>query len=210
MSEPTSGSSQPPDPDQGQGQNPSQDEIQDQTSESVFNDATGPVWADPTTPIPAPSAPMGETHPRGQQPAANPQATPPSPPPMGNPYALQPPARPYGQRADQYGHPWPGQQDPAYGQQFYATGAPTEANTSALVLTILSALSLCNFLTVGSLILGIVALTKNSTDPQGSRRLTQIGWIVFAVVWGLVIVGVVGAIALGIVSNGMSTPNSSF
>jgi hypothetical protein len=210
MSEPTSGSNQPPDPDQGQGQNPDQDQTQDQTSGPVFNDPTEPVWANPTAPLPAPPAPAGAAHPHGQQAAANPQATPPPPPPMSNPYALQPPAHAYGQQADQYGQPWPGQQYPAYGQQSYGIGPPVEANTSAIVLTILSALSLCNFLTVGSLVLGIVALTKNSTDPEGSRRLAKIGWIVFAVVWALVIVGIIGSIVLGIVSNGTSTSNSSF
>jgi hypothetical protein len=209
MSEPTSGSSQPPDPDQGQGQNPDEDQIQDQTSGSVFNDPTEPVWASPTAPIPAPQTPLGTpTH--GQQPPANPPLAPPSSPPLSNPYAQQPPAQPYGQHADQYAQPWPGQQYPAYGQQSYTTGPPTPTNTSALVLTILSALSLCNFLTVASLVLGILALTKSSTDPQGSRRLTRIGWIVFAVVWVLVIMGVIGAILLGVLSSSTSSSNSSF
>jgi|SRR5450631_514608 len=214
MSEPTSGSDQPPDPDQGQGQHPDQDQTQDQSTGSVFNDPTGPVWASPTAPMPAAPAPPGAAHPHGQQPTSSPQATSPQatppPPPMGNAYAHQPPPAPYGQQADQYGQPWPGQQYPAYGRQSYATGLPAEANTSAIVLTILSALSLCNFLTVGALVLGIVALTKNSTDPVGSRRLTKIGWIVFAVVWALVIVGFVGAIAVGILSNGTSNFNSSY
>jgi cytochrome c biogenesis protein CcdA len=84
--------------------------------------------------------------------------------------------------------------DPGYGLQSYETGAPTESNVSAIVLTILSFLSLCNLLTLGSLALGIIALAKRSTDPEGSRRLTRIGWIVFAVVWALVIVGIVAFI----------------
>jgi hypothetical protein len=88
------------------------------------------------------------------------------------------------------------QPDPDQGRQPRATGAPTEANVSAIVLTILSALSLCNLLTLGSLALGIIALTKSSTDPEGSRRLTRIGWIVFAVVWALVILSIVALIVL--------------
>jgi amino acid transporter len=80
---------------------------------------------------------------------------------------------------------------PAHGLQSYEAGAPTESNVSAVVLTILSVLSLCNFLALGSLALGIIALAKRSTDPEGSRRLTRIGWIVFAVVWALVIVSIV-------------------
>jgi|GEM_PF-6597492 len=87
----------------------------------------------------------------------------------------QPPAQPY----------------PAYGVQSYEAGAPSESNVSAVVLTILSVLSLCNFLTLGSLALGIIALAKRSTDPAESRRLTRIGWIVFAVVWALLIVSIV-------------------
>jgi hypothetical protein len=182
MSEPTSGDNQPDDP-------------------------TAPLWADPTAPIPAPPVPPGAAPPQDQEPPAHAQGGPQAPPRMGNPYAQQPPAQPYAQQppAQPYG-----QQYPAYGQQSYPTGPPTEANASATVLTILSALSLCNFLTVASLVLGIVALTKNSTDPEGSRRLTKIGWIVFAAAWALVIVGLVGAVALGILSSSTSPPNSSF
>jgi hypothetical protein len=97
-----------------------------------------------------------------------------------------PPAQPYAQPAGQHGQPYP-----ASGQESYETSAPTESNVSAIVLTILSVLSLCNLLTLGSLALGIIALAKRSTDPESSRRLTRIGWIVFAVVWALVIVGIV-------------------
>jgi hypothetical protein len=111
----------------------------------------------------------------------------------------QPPAQPspwVPQPTDPYGQPHPahGQPDPAYGQEPHATVAPTESNVSATVLTIFSALSLCNFLTLGSLALGIIALAKSSTDPEGSRRLTRIGWIVFVVVWALMIASIVALI----------------
>ena len=96
------------------------------------------------------------------------------------------PAQPYAQPAGQHAQP-----SPAYGPQSYETGAPTESNVSAIVLTVVSVLSLCNLLTLGSLALGIIALAKRSTDPEGSRRLTRIGWIVFAVVWALLIVSIV-------------------
>jgi len=204
MSEQTGDGGQQPDPEQ----------------QPVHNDPTAPVWADPTAPIPAtpeaeapaasvqdtpevpdvPPAPPGAAYPYGQQPAG-PQATSPVPPPVSNPYAQQPPAPTYGQ-------PQPGQQYPAYGQQTYATGAPsTPANTSAIILTILSFLSLCNILAIGSLVLGIMALTKSSTDPEGSRRSAKIGWIVFAVSWVIVIVGFVGIIALGIATGNNGTYN---
>ena len=112
----------------------------------------------------------------------------------------------------QYGQPQYGGQYPAYGQSPYATGTRAPTNTSAILLTVLSALSLCNIVAIGSLVLGIVALTKTSTDPEGSHRLTKIGWIVFAVGWAVVIVGFVGLIVLGVVAGngGSSNFNSGF
>jgi hypothetical protein len=47
------------------------------------------------------------------------------------------------------------------------------------------------------LVLGIIALTKASSDPEDSRRLAKIGWIVFGVGWAVVIVGFVGLALLG-------------
>jgi len=90
---------------------------------------------------------------------------------MSNPYAQQPAAQ-------------------QYGQQPYGTGAPAATNTSAIVLTILSGVSMMfgNLLAVGSLVLGIMALTSNSTDPVGSRKKTKTGWIIFAVVWAVAFV----------------------
>jgi len=132
--------------------------------------------------------PYGSTPPYGAPPyAAQPYGQQPS-------YGQQPPVQPYGQQPPG-GY---GQQYPGYGQQPYTTGA----NGSAIVLTILSVLSLfvCNPLALGSLIVGIVALTKNATDPQGSRRLTKTGWIVFAVIWTLTIVGLV----LFVITSGLS------
>lgn len=62
-----------------------------------------------------------------------------------------------------------------------ATAPP---NTSAIVLVVLSSLALvtgyCCYIGIPSLILGILGLTKNSTDPEGAARLTKIGWITFA------------------------------
>ncbi|HYO18809.1 MAG TPA: DUF4190 domain-containing protein [Dermatophilaceae bacterium] len=223
MSEPTSGGRQQPDQDPERDQ----EEVQDQVSEPVFNDPTAPVWADPTAPIPTPPTPPGAARPEGDQPAAAPASPPPNPP-VSNPYAQQPPAQPYGQQAGQYGQqpaqPYgqqagqygqqPGQPYQAYGQQPYATGPTTEANGSAIALTILSGVSLlfCNVLSIGSLVLGIIALTKNAADPEGSRRLAKIGWIVFAVVWVVAVGAVIAWIVLFAASWGTSssTFNSSF
>jgi hypothetical protein len=215
MSEPTSGGNEKPgsepekDAERGPQGNP--DDVQDQPSESVFNDPTAPVWADPTAPLPTPPTPPGATHPQSDQPEADPLQTPTVGPPPGNPYAQQPqpqgqqqpPPAPYGQQQPgqqypAYGQQYPasgqqypayGQQYPAYGQQTYATGTQTETNTSAIVLTVLSGISFFvgNILAIGSLILGIVALTRNTTDHDGSLRMTKIGWIVFAVTWAVAI-----------------------
>ena len=131
------------------------------------------------------------------------------PPPVSNPYAQQPPAQPYGQPAYQYGQPQPGQHYPAYGQQPYPGGPPTETNASAIVLTIVSALAMMGTCAIGipSLIFGIMALTSNRTDPVGSRKKTKTGWIIFAINAAVVVgLGVILAIILFAMSS--SQPNT--
>ena len=229
MSEPTGDGKQQPDPEQQPEAAPG--DARDETSGSVFNDPTAPVWADPTAPIPAtpaaevpsawvqdtpeaplvPPAPPGVSSPYGQQ-APTPQAV----PPVSNPYAQQPPAPPYAQPvSDPYGQQFPappyGQQYPAppYGQQYYAPGAPAvPSNTSAIVLTIVSGVSMLGtafFVGIPSLIFGIMALTSNTTDPVGSRKKSRTGWIIFAVNVGILILLIAGAIALFVVSGTSST-----
>lgn len=221
MSEPTGQGQQHPEADRGDNR--------DQTSGSVFNDPTAPVWADPTAPIPAtpaaevpsesvqdtpevplvPPAPPGAAYAYGQQSTA-PQATPPAARPVSNPYAQQPPAPPYAQQppAPPYAQPYP-----AYGQQYYATGAPTApSNTSAIILTIVSGVSMLGtafVVGIPSLIFGIMALTSNTTDPVGSRKKAKTGWIIFAVNVCLLILLIVGAIALFVVSGTSSTSSNS-
>jgi hypothetical protein len=222
MSEPTNDGKQQPGPDSEKVQ----DEVQDETPDPVFSDPTAPVWADPTAPLPPPPpapTPPGAGSPHSDEPVAGhygqQQPTPPAEPPGSNPYAQQPPPPayvqqppppPYGQ-AQPYGQTQSGQQYPAYGQQPYATGQPAEANGSAIVLTILSGVSLlfCNILAIASLVVGIVALTKNTTDHEGSRRLTKIGWIVFAVCWGIGILGLIAYVIFiaAAISNGSSSNN---
>ena len=214
MSEPTNGGRQQPDPDPKKNRDKVQDEASDQTPEPVFSDPTAPVWADPTAPMPAPPTPPGAAGPQNDEPPAGPFApqppTPPVAPPLSNPYAQQPPVQPYGQPpaqpyglppygqppAQPYGQAQSAQQYPVYSQQPYAVAPHTEANGSAIVLTILSGVSLvfCNLLAIASLIFGILALTKNSTDHGGSRRYTKIGWIVFAVCWAIAVLGLIAYI----------------
>ena len=133
---------------------------------------------------------------------------------MSNPYAQQPPAPPqpgpYGQ--PQPGQPYPtaGQQYPAYGQSPYATGSPS--NTSAVILTIVSALTTLSTCVIGipSLVLGIMALTSNSTDPQGSRKRSRTGWIVLAINAGVVVVlGILAVILILVFSSGSPTISDS-
>ena len=220
MSEPTGDGKQPPAPEQQPEAAPG--DTQDQSSGSVFNDPTAPVWADPTAPIPAtpaaevasawvqdtpepplvPPAAPGASSPYGQQPPA-PQAT----PPASNPYAQQPPAPPYvTPSSNPYGQQYPA---PPYGQQYYAAGAPAvPSNTSAIVLTIVSGVSMLGtafFVGIPSLIFGIMALTSNTTDPVGSRKKSRIGWIIFAVNVSILVLLIVAAIAFFVVNGTSST-----
>ena len=140
---------------------------------------------------------------------------------MSNPYAQQPPASPWmPSQPDPYGQPQPGQPYPAYGQDYpahgqspYASG-PALSNTSAIILTIVSGLTTVTTCVIGipSLIFGIMALTSNSSDPVGSRKKSRIGWIIFAVNVGVVLlVAIIAAIGLVAFSgNGTSTFDSGY
>ena len=136
---------------------------------------------------------------------------------MSNPYAQQPPASPWvPSQPDPYGQPQPGQQHSAYGQEYPGYGqspygrGPAPSNTSAIVLTIVSGLSMLStlfFVGVPSLIFGIMALASNSTDPVGSRKKARTGWIVYginvAVIVFVVILGVIALVAFS--TNGSSS-----
>jgi len=212
-----------------------QDEIQDQTPDTVFSDPTAPVWADPTTPLPARPTPPGAAEPQDEVPSttAGEQPTPPPPPSPGNPhaqqpaqppnqpYGQQPPSQPYGQQppSQPYGQQSPpqpygqqqGAQYPGYGQQTYSTGPHSETNASAIVLTIVSGLimfSTCFTIGIPSLIFGIMALTSNNTDPEGSRKKAKTGWIIFAVNVGVVVLLAIVGFGL-LVATGNNFDNSS-
>lgn len=117
------------------------------------------------------SGAYGSPPPSSSQPGATqPGATPPSPGPYGDPNTP-------------YGAPPPG----------YYTQGPAQSNTSALVLTILSGIGIfaCCGVTVVSLILGIIGLTKQASDPVQSAKLTKWGWIAFGVSLGLAVLGFV-------------------
>lgn len=117
-------------------------------------------------------APYGQA-PYGQSPYGQ--------PPLGqSPYG-QPPSGPM---------PPPGQVPPPY---LYAP--PPPPNSSAIVLTVLSALTVmtgyCCIIGIGPLVFGILGITQNSTDPEGAARMTKYGWVTFGVMFGLVLLAVV-------------------
>ncbi len=171
-----------------------------------FEDPTAPAWASP------PPAPPTEPLPSG------PPVSPPSPytapdaggapdpwAPVGQPPSGQPPQdSPYG--ANSYAQPGYVQHpygSTAYGQAPYALppvpyGTPPPTNT-ALPLTIVSAIAtvFCCLLSLPSLIIGIVALSKQATDPYGAAKLTRWGWIILGITAVVAVVGVVAFFALG-------------
>lgn len=90
----------------------------------------------------------------------------------------------------------------AFGQQYY--DAPRQhaggTNTSAVVLTVVSALScLVGIFPAGipGLVLGIIALTKQRNDLPRSHKFSKIGWIVWSVVTVISIIAFVAWVASG-------------
>lgn len=174
----------------------------------------------PPSPYAAPPTPLtGTTDPWAGSPSAVQPPYPPSGyPPAADPAAAHPqpgtsyPQPPYGQAP--YGQPGhaqtpygqPGYGQPAYGQPGYGYppygGAP-QPNNGAVVLTIVAAVAtaMCCLLFTPSLVFGIVALTKQSTDPAGSARLTRYGWIAGGITLALGILAVVLFFALGAFSS---------
>lgn len=72
----------------------------------------------------------------------------------------------------------------------------SDPNVSAIVLTCISAvLTLsfyCSCIGIAPLILGILGIVKQSTDPAGAARLTKIGWVVLGVLVLLTLLAVIG------------------
>ncbi|MGG5258184.1 hypothetical protein [Phycicoccus avicenniae] len=168
-----------------------------------------PSYGTPAAPPPA--APAGSTPPPAWPPAPTPYpnagAT---QPPSGAPAPYAPPP-PGGQAANPYDPSVPAAGAYPYGAPPSIYGVP-QRNTSALVLTILSGLlvaSCCGALTLPALILGIIGLTKQSDDPEGSRRMSRYGWIAFTVA---VVLTVVGIVVLGVIGSmdGGSSSDSTF
>lgn len=173
-----------------------------------------PTYSTPSYDLPAYGAPQQDALPAPDPraaPAQNPYGAPPAPPvdPYGAPSAAgtyPPPPAPgasvpsYGQAAP-YGTPSPYGSAPAYGP-----GSPYAAprnNTSALVLTIVSGLTTVStigfcvgIVFVPALVFGIIGLTKQSSDPESSRKMSRWGWISFGIALGLGVLALVGIIVL--------------
>ncbi len=153
----------------------------DATSGGSFSDPTAPADPPPPSPYGAPPATPSQV-----------------PPPPSAPYGTPPPVNPYPTSGQSpYGQPQAPYGDPnaPYGAppQAYYQQLPSQSNTSALVLTIISGLGMfCCGLSVVSLVLGIIALVKQSTDPVQSAKLAKWGWIAFAVTAVLGVLLVVG------------------
>jgi hypothetical protein len=202
--------------------------------EGGFDDPTAPAWsspdpAPPTQPVPteppvAPPSPYVAPQPAPDlwRPAPqdqNPYGQPPYPlPPYDpaaagqeysqSPYAPSPYGSPFGAQTA-YG-------STAYGQPPYSMpptpyGAPPARNTSAIVLTVISAVTLvacCNVLAIPSLILGILGLTKAGADPQGAARMAKAGWITFGITMALAVIG--WLIFFVLVANGSLDGSTSY
>lgn len=159
-----------------------------------------PAYGQQSDPYAQPPAYGTQANPYAQPPVYGSQPTPYSQPPA---YGSQP--NPYGQPASSYGQqpapygapPVYAQPQPGYGPSPY-TAAPS-TNGSALALTIISAIGAvsCCLFTTPSLIFGIVALTKQSSDPAQSAKMAKYGWIAFGISVALAVVAVIGLIAAG-------------
>ena len=139
-----------------------------------------PSEGSPAFPTPGQPTPYGATaYPPPPAPGVGGPPVPPAPGAYG--------ASPYGDPNAPYGAP-----PPAYYQQ-----APSQTNNSALVLTILSGIGIftCCGVTIVSLILGILGLTKQASDPAQSAKLTKWGWIAFAVGLVLAVIGIIAYVA---------------
>ncbi|CCH78013.1 conserved hypothetical protein [Nostocoides japonicum T1-X7] len=155
----------------------------------------GSPWAPP------PHDPYGSPAPRS------------TPPPEQNPYGSSPygsGTSPYAAGSNPYatgGSPYPAGPPGAPGALPGYAVPGSRSNTSAIVLLVLSAVLtvMCCLTQIPAAILGIVALSKKDSDPEGSARLTRIGWIAFAI--GLV-VGIIAAgvlITLGVWADNQSS-----
>lgn len=201
----TGGPDQSGEPDPGGG--PGGDGTDDAPAGQYVAPGTEPM---PTSPPPPPSfgygqPPIPPTY--GQAPAygESPASGPPAwnqTPGVGQPYPSYRPGQPApGMAYGGYGYPMPSPP--------YAAGPPA-GKASIITLLVLSALltSMTCLLGIPSLVLSIIALGRATTDGASAKRLSRIGWVVFAVCLVLALVGVV--IILAGVADRRGTTNQVF
>lgn len=77
-------------------------------------------------------------------------------------------------------------------------GNPTPANTSAIVLSVISGVltisGVCCVVGLVPLIFGVLGITQNASDPEHARKMTRIGWIVLVLLSLLVVLAIIGAV----------------
>ncbi len=155
-------------------------------------DAPAPQVAQPSPYEAPPASAEAPPSPYDAQQLAQPPVYGSQPTPYGQP------ASPYGQQPDPYGAPPAyGQPQPGYGPGPYA--AAPQTNGSALALTIISAIGAlsCCLITLPSLIFGIIALSKQSSDPVQSAKMAKYGWIAFGICVALAVLAAIGFFAAG-------------
>ncbi len=165
-------------------------------------------------PPPAPYPPVGSTDDAaaaafGEQPSYGQGAQPGGQTSYGEPPATQPyDQQPYDQQPDEH-QPY-GQG--GYGtsaeytstRQPYAYGPPPlspegeKARSNAILWTVLNGIAIFfgNLLSIGGVVLAVLAIGKARDDVDGARNLTRWSWILFAVGFALWLLLIVGGIAL--------------
>jgi Mn2+/Fe2+ NRAMP family transporter len=81
---------------------------------------------------------------------------------------------------------------------------------SAIVLVVISGVLTLGTCIVGlpSLVMAILALTKQETDPEGSRRLTRWGWITLAILFVLAVLAVALIVAVAVTRSNIDPYNT--
>ena len=87
----------------------------------------------------------------------------------------------------------------------YAYPRPAQQpNSSAIVLTVISGVAtltgLCCYLSIVPLVFGILGIVQQDSDPDRAAQMTKYGWISFAVIAVLAVIGLAAFIALIIAS----------
>ena len=92
-------------------------------------------------------------------------------------------------------------------------GTPSQTNTSALVLTIVSGVSVLfcgGLLAIPSVVLGVLGLVRQNSDPVSSRKMTRWGWWAFGIGIVLSIILIVAFFAFVIAADSGTSSYDTF